>query len=724
MNYSTDKPIKNESEDLLGRSNFSKQLAKTIYDYKENEGLVIGIFGKWGTGKTSIINMSIEEIGKLSEKDKNKPIILNFSPWNYSDKDNLIGLFFDSLKAKLNMKGNEEIKSLVGKLLNNYSDIITYVPITPSLKIYAHPIRSLFKAIGSKLLKEDNLYEIKEKLDIALIQSNRKIIVIIDDIDRLTNSQIRDVFQLVKQVGDFPNVIYLLAMDRDVVARALTEVHNVDGNEYLGKIIQVPFEIPEIRKSKLQYVFSEKLKSILSSVADDIELDNNYWNIIFSNCIEPYINTLRDVYRVVNIFQFKFPTLYKEISIEDLIAITTIEVLEPKLYKWIENNKNAVCEGLINKLPYDKRETTNYYPVYCDEFNKLGLNSERSVKCVSTLFPRFAQDVKKYNYGYKIESEIREKMRIAQEERLELCFKFDLNDIKISRSEINDFVYNHDKDMMVNVLNKINDEGNIIFFLDELDSLINKVPYNRLQLIASTLLDLHGKFYGEKLRSIFSISSYDLAEKLIMDIMKLLKTDQERFGIIEKVLKNTDISNLGSITLFINRIEIAYGRVRGNDSRVEDEQIISVVQLESIEKLFIERITIAASSMNILNINRFSYAFFMWKKIDKGSAEKFVRKMFEDDVNKLKFISSMSYKWTGTRGNGWDFNRDMYSDYINDDEIYNLIQSFDKSRLGEFDEIEQLKLASFVLNYKTPSINHATEEEARKLLSDWKPGIK
>ena len=57
MNYSTDKPINTEEQDLLGRSTFSKQLGKAIYEYNAKDGLVIGLFGKWGTEKTSIINM-------------------------------------------------------------------------------------------------------------------------------------------------------------------------------------------------------------------------------------------------------------------------------------------------------------------------------------------------------------------------------------------------------------------------------------------------------------------------------------------------------------------------------------------------------------------------------------------------------------------------------------------------------------------------------------------
>ena len=114
MNYNTDRPITKQEDDLLGRSTFSKQLGKTIYEYNATDGLVIGLYGKWGTGKTSIINMTIKEINNLSKnnKDKSEPIIINFNPWNYSDKNNLISLFFQKLKNTLNINKNERIKKI------------------------------------------------------------------------------------------------------------------------------------------------------------------------------------------------------------------------------------------------------------------------------------------------------------------------------------------------------------------------------------------------------------------------------------------------------------------------------------------------------------------------------------------------------------------------------------------------------------------------------------
>ena len=81
---------------------------------------------------------------------------------------------------------------------------------------------------------------------------------------------------MVKQVADFPNIIYILAMDREVVRRALQEVHNVDGNEYLQKIIQVPFEIPELRKSKLNSIFFSRLDEVVKEISDKIKWDDMY----------------------------------------------------------------------------------------------------------------------------------------------------------------------------------------------------------------------------------------------------------------------------------------------------------------------------------------------------------------------------------------------------------------------------------------------------------------
>lgn len=299
MNYSSDRPINKSEDDLLGRASFSKYLGEAIYKYNESDGLVIGLFGKWGTGKTSIINMAKEEIEKRSENNENKPIIMDFSPWNYSDKNNLISLFFQSLKNKLGLEGNEKLKNDIGTALSNYAEAFEALSIVP---IFGSGIAKLLKTIakseGNNLMQAPDLDTTKKKLEEKLKESEQKIIIVIDDIDRLTNTQIRDIFQLVKQVADFPNIIYILSMDREVVSRALEEVHKIDSNQYLEKIIQLPFEIPELSKSKLNSIFEYKLNKIKEKIPNKVIVDGSYWYNIFRHCIEPYIKTLRDVNRV------------------------------------------------------------------------------------------------------------------------------------------------------------------------------------------------------------------------------------------------------------------------------------------------------------------------------------------------------------------------------------------------------------------------------------------
>lgn len=92
--YNSDRAITDLQSDLLGRASFSKHLGRAIYEYLGSDGLVIGLFGKWGTGKTSVINMALQEISALSKNEDNKPLVVKFAPWNYSDRENLISLFF------------------------------------------------------------------------------------------------------------------------------------------------------------------------------------------------------------------------------------------------------------------------------------------------------------------------------------------------------------------------------------------------------------------------------------------------------------------------------------------------------------------------------------------------------------------------------------------------------------------------------------------------------
>ncbi|EIK80119.1 hypothetical protein CGSMWGv55152_03297 [Gardnerella vaginalis 55152] len=739
MSYVADKPIEKADEDLLGRSDFAKQFGKSICEYDSEDGLVIGLYGKWGSGKTSIINMAISEIPvaksekkkwyskvykrikkiftsqKSAEEDQcHYPIIIRFSPWNYSDKNNLISLFFYELKNKLGVAKGEENKEKIGKAISQYSYIIDALPSIPVAgPVIAHILKTIFKAAGSKLMKTPSLDEAKEKLCKALEDFNHKIIVFIDDIDRLTTPQIKDIFQLVKQVGDFPNIIYVLTMDREIVCNALSEYHNIDGDEYLKKIVQVSFEIPEIDKSLLSEILKSRLDKIIYKNDCEEEFENNeYFETVLENCVNPYIKNIRDINRLLNAFQFKYGALWKETSFVDLLAITAIEIFESKLYKWIFNNKDFICSGDINSSLLRHYGPSRYIEKCNQEFESLGLYNKMAFDIVSILFPTFAYDTNHKLINEKIsESELISNKRIGSTKTIDLYFRFNLSDIKIPREEIIKCVNSYRKSKLLQRVRKFNKDGNILYFLENVDSLFrdNKISNNRFALIISVLLGLQNEFVDQS-----RLADY-YSNNIVVNMITSIKEEEVCYKIINFIVENIDKTNISTRAILIN--QIVQGCIKSDD---EDKnlQIITLEHLKNIGKIYVEKIKSIANSKNILSLDEFDKIFYLWKELDRESATVYVKNLFKDDVNKLKFLCLTTYNSL----TGWKFYSENCLDFTSEYEFYYSIKNFDKSRLDEFTKEEQIILASFVLNYENNNgdFDHVPEREALQLIEKWK----
>ena len=236
-----DNPIKNPEEDTIGRISTAQNFAQHVLALNTKEGVVVGVLGPWGSGKTSFINLARNEF------EKEEVPILDFNPWMFSGTAQLVESFFVELAAQLKIQ-NDSLAE-IGKHLENYGEIFSGMGWLPVVGPWIERGRVTTETL-SKLAppQKKGVFEQRPKLEEALSALDKPIVVVLDDIDRLETSEIRDVFKLVRLTANFPNIIYIVAFDRERVEEALGE-QGVPGRDYLEKILQVAVDLPVVPQS-------------------------------------------------------------------------------------------------------------------------------------------------------------------------------------------------------------------------------------------------------------------------------------------------------------------------------------------------------------------------------------------------------------------------------------------------------------------------------------------
>lgn len=307
--FASDRPITKVEDDLLGRSGFSTDLANAMASWHGKDSLVVALHGDWGSGKSSIKNMAISRLEDISD---DKPDVVEFSPWEWAAQDKITASFFQEISRSIGRtdrsKSGQKLAITLkkyGRYLNTGETVITGLSAAlPTLFVLATLIgvsgnfsndvwvknasASILLLLASwaaalkwgktfleKLTgnveatakeKEQSLSDIRQELSGLLLERKAPMIVVMDDLDRLTSSQLRMVFQLVKANLEFPNVVFLLLFQRDLVEDKLSEGALL-GRDYLEKIIQVPIDIPRIETTRLHNLLFSKLDKIIGQDA-------------------------------------------------------------------------------------------------------------------------------------------------------------------------------------------------------------------------------------------------------------------------------------------------------------------------------------------------------------------------------------------------------------------------------------------------------------------------
>lgn len=725
--FHSDQPINKKESDCLNRVEFSKQLAKAIMSYTKNDNFAISLCGKWGSGKTSILNMVIEEISNLSNgrDEDEKPIIIKFNPWNYSDCSQLISQFFVAIQTQLKVDSGKKGVKAVGEALEGYSSLLDYSVYIPVIGPYLGPLKGVFTGIGKQIkgnVEKGNSIEAKKKKVIeALEKQKHKFIIIIDDIDRLNNAQIRAIFQLVNSLAGFPNMIYLLAFDREVVTRALQEEQKCDGEEYLEKIIQVPFEVPEANENLVNEVFFNMLEDIIFGEEDsDTSFDSEYWGMIFSSCISPFIESIRDVNRVVNVFEFKYGLMHEEINAIDLLALTTLQVCAPEIFRWIYCNASSLTGSVESAGRITGVEGKDNYNNYLELFKDIyPENPQRMMDIVQALFPKFSWRTGGYTYSRESNDELRYQDRIASTDRIKRYFNLSLEEISVSKKQVQYTIAKYNKEQLCNYLMELLNSDNLVIYLQELLAHIQEIVPERRKILIDALIEIQTLDQAYDRKNVFSPMPAMKCYYVMRELLKRDKYENNTF-LLKELISNAEAKNLSVVCRIVEEIEGAYGRKRNSIN--SSLQFIEESSLNEIEYMILDRIKTLSESENYFDYKEVEYVYNLWKILEKETLDLYMDRILQQAENVPKYLELCTGIWNSSKTSGWNFENQSFAEYIDKQVAYCKICSLKNTE--EFSKlnhsVKEIAIAFYLWCSKENCDYHdINKEEVNAVIPQW-----
>jgi predicted KAP-like P-loop ATPase len=635
--FSADQPIGTQNEDVLGRHSFAKALANAILSYEQNDSISVGLFGEWGAGKTSIINMTLEEIKSISAKKS--PFILKFNPWNFSDQNQLIQQFFNELSMLLSRKDSGEKHAKIGRAIQKYSRFFEPFSFVPTLSVIGETAKAVGKVgvAAEKAGEEEakNLSTVKNELNSLLKEIETKLIIVIDDIDRLNNTEIRQIFQLVKSLADFPNTIYLLSFDKRVVINALKKVQEGSGIEYLEKVVQVPFEMPQISEMEVQQFLFKKLNELIKDIPEG-KWDQTYWGNIYHSGVKHLFKNIRDVNRYLNSLSFGFHLVKDEVNPIDFIAITAIQVFIPALYKSIKENKDlfAGIEDSYHESEDSRKKKKDRIEAILNQSEKL--QPDILTDFLQRLFPK----MENVSYSHSFLESWRKEGRICSPDIFDTYFKLFISKDEISLKEIERILSTgNDVETFSKELLKLIENNKIIRFLERMEDYTRQdIPEENILPIVSALMDI-GDLFPEGPKGFLSTNTPMRILRLFYQLTHRFDEHDKRFKIFVVAINNAK----KSIYTIIHEIGVQcqqHGK-HGSKEKPEppEKTTVNSEQLDELVKLGLSKIKDWVKTGKLRSHNNLLGILYAWLRWDDTQKTiDYVQTLIDKDEGLIEFI--------------------------------------------------------------------------------------
>lgn len=698
--YIIDEPVNTKDEDRLERYPIAARIVKTIVSRKDPSSFVLGIYGAWGEGKSTVLNF----VDNIFDKEyKNSVCCIKFNPWYFRDEDQLLTNFFGLLASELD-GGVILNRERIGKWSKDY--LAKFIPPT-TVKLVKVDLGKMFSSWGGSL-SEVSLDERKKNLEKFLEEEKKKIVIMIDDVDRLDKNEIQTVLKLVKLLANFKHTTYILAFDDEMVAAAIGGNYGGSkdsGKGFLEKIVQVPIPLPKLSCDALESFCYKEVKQVLESF--DINLTEDEWLRFtenFESSLSIRVQTIRMVKRYINALIFALPLIKDEVNTVDFLLLEGMRIFYPQLYSDISNKPSEYLNLNSSELGNDPQYRKAKLDSLTENWSKL-TNGEISARnLLFCLFPEIRNMfISTEPIGSIIVREsVREqklviKQRVCNEEYFLRFFEYKILDNDISDLEIDELFkqvaasksnYSH---VITNFINQ-----------DKADAFVLKIT-NRLKDLSPTIaqelaltmskLDSH-LLSGKQPKSIrfqfvhsLPRQFQDLVYKLVGKVPEL----KQRFILLEKIINEGEL-----FPFVVNFFEYAIS---------DEHQWISSEQEEVLGKIIAKKIIHHFEEVSIFEHNE-NLRTLITILIQYGVKEE-NHKLFTAEINRnngnARTLLSCFYT---LRNRGYDFSKLIQ--LLDIEVVYNAIPENLKEPLSNTDIMEDQNLSynSFLKWYRQ---NHSDQ---------------
>ena len=577
--------------DLFNRGAIINQLYYLITKSDLEQSFTVGLEGKWGSGKTTVIN-SVK--AKLSE-DKNIVIIDSFDPWIYADQRAILIGFFETILKKsgirTDIKHSRRLESLLKAI---YASDTTMDRLIKGVDLGLAPNPDI------------DIADIKTEIGEYIKSEGIKIVFFIDNLDRVSSSDMILLFKMTAAIFDIPRVFYVLSYDRGRVNDILEKTLELDPS-YIEKIIQQEIKLPIIIENQKKDIFGLTIKNILKYYGEVYEEGDVYESIIDIVCGK--VKDIRSFKRYINtVFSSVFCT-NNPLCKRDLLLLETIRFFDLSLYYSIyENSKFYISYDMSPKFIHYRINKGNFNKEGKEYFDEVFSKYGEYRKIFGMIFPYAKNyleneelissymDNKNYNYTNRTSSMCNAKF-------FELYFYYGMNDYTKINSEI------------MNTIKLINDSDNSMV-TTKIRSIIGCKDAKRQREVMYTFYlhsdEIHKETAYAVIRSLyenifefnddlefFTINSKTWAERILAGL--LLKCSQSSFEtFLEKISRDYNKLNI------LNRI-----RNFMDEQREVDMEGLQKKRVESFESKYYE----ICESIKDLDIDIYSDEYYHLRNI-------------------------------------------------------------------------------------------------------------